>query len=849
MACLRSNRIDITIIGQRARQWLTGICLSLILVGSAIAPVLAQGQASDPATDEDARRRLFESVFGDRQQVVQRPLELSLVVDDQNRGTVSVRILEDGNISLRADDVLAALRTLIISAAMRDLASAAGRDAYLNFAELAEMGLAAEYQQRSLAVFIYPAPEIKTRRTIALRATGIAGSDDRKITVNNAPFSAFANIRAGGSYLHDRDGNSADRLPLSLTLETAANMGRWTLETDFAYADGAPGGLRRAASRLIRDFPDKAIRTQIGDLIYPVTGFAGFKALGGFAVAKNFSLEPYRIVQPLGSQEFQLNSTSRVQIRQNGVLTNEYMLRSGTYDITNFATAAGLNELEIQITDATGDVITITDQVYFDDRLLARGLQEFSYAAGFPMQVRNGKNRYDNEDFTATFFHRIGVTDNLTLGASGFADGDEALLGVEASAGGSYGFLSSSAASSFNHGGKTGFAARLAYRLIGGRDSFAKGQSLAASVLYRSAFFRRDGDSTANNLAVDLSLRYGQGITERFGFSADTRYGIRRSGLPNTWSAGGSIYYQLTDRLRAQANFRHAEDPSLAGENRLLISLVHRFENPAHNLRASLDTATDTRQLEYTYQPDGFINRPSFNAVLSNRPDVTSFSAEADMSSYFFAGRLSHSALKFEGDDGLRQTTSFSIGTAIAFADGQFAVGRPITTGFAIFTAHDSISELDVDLTYSGRERIGGLNRLRTALVPELTAYQNSAVSVSIAKLPAGYDAGPGLYRINPNFKGGAVVTVGTAATVMLDGVLLDSQGAALALQAGEMAATDEADPPLQFFTNRSGRFRIFGLRPVTYVMTLYSQSGIEVAIVIPEDASGIVRFGDVTFE
>ena len=113
--------------------------------------------------------------------------------------------------------------------------------------------------------------------------------------------------------------------------------------------------------------------------------------------------------------------------------------------------------------------------------------------------------------------------------------------------------------------------------------------------------------------------------------------------------------------------------------------------------------------------------------------------------------------------------------------------------------------------------------------------------------LPVGYNLGEGLFQVKPWFGSGYKLTVGSAATATVVANLLDdNSGEPIALLAGEAVSEQNPDvAPVQFFTNRTGRFAITGVIPGEGY-TLQFLSGRKVTISVPDGEGTLIKMGDV---
>jgi len=97
-----------------------------------------------------------------------------------------------------------------------------------------------------------------------------------------------------------------------------------------------------------------------------------------------------------------------------------------------------------------------------------------------------------------------------------------------------------------------------------------------------------------------------------------------------------------------------------------------------------------------------------------------------------------------------------------------------------------------------------------------------------------------------PGYRGGIVISVGSDANVLVDGVLHDGADKPVPLASGVARPVDGKSGEKEFFTNRAGRFRIDGLRPTAYDLVFPELGPATVRIDIPHDKMGVYRVGTI---
>jgi len=188
------------------------------------------------------------------------------------------------------------------------------------------------------------------------------------------------------------------------------------------------------------------------------------------------------------------------------------------------------------------------------------------------------------------------------------------------------------------------------------------------------------------------------------------------------------------------------------------------------------------------------------------------------------------------------------LASALVFSGDKIAIGRPVGDSFAIIEPYSNLSSnrIDVDISDEGsRVHSDGLGAM---VIPDLPAYSEQIISYEVTDLPPGYDLGEGVFALNPGFRQGYSLKVGSDAIITAMGSLFDKQtGEPISLLAGKaISQTDENFAALDFFTNRTGRFAISGLKPGSYLLKLNSEGVRTYQLVISDDSGALLRLGKI---
>jgi outer membrane usher protein len=317
---------------------------------------------------------------------------LDLWVNGGQRGTVSVL--------LRGGDVLAAVEDLEF----------AGLQGFAGVRETVDGR--AHVSLRSLApaiTFVVDEAALALRITATAEALGRSRVDLRPrarpvdLDARGAP-SAFANY----AVQHGTDGRTSGSLEVGASL-----AGKLLYSSGQLLPDGRTV---RGMTNLTLDEPAALRRTIVGDAYGNSAGLGGALLVAGLSIAREYSLDPYRLRSPLPGVTGFAPTPSTLQIYVNGALRREVQLPPGTYDISNLPVVSGAGNVQTVLKDAYGRSEVVSWRYYYTPTLLARGDTDYAYTAGFRRKGFGIESfAYGTPVLLAR--HRVGVTSALSLGA------------------------------------------------------------------------------------------------------------------------------------------------------------------------------------------------------------------------------------------------------------------------------------------------------------------------------------------------------------------------------------------------------------------------------------------------
>lgn len=872
------------------------ILLASFCASAFAAPLLAAGE---PAAGVINAANAVNTDIG-RLNTTGRAIQLPVPVKDGTTllGETSLRIDDGDQIRLSKSQLGELLKDTVDASALARLAALNGNE--LTFEELRAAGFNFEFDRGLLELNFLP--DLEQRGETELSLGGHARRHESAVAVAPAEFSGYLNILMGVDHLWDAGPNRGgdSDTGLRFDLQGVMRAGGFVIENEAAYEGSVDAstcpieaycfyqhdeGFKRQATRIVYDRPEDRIRVQLGDANTLATGMQNSPSLLGAVVEKsNRKLAPGDNVRPTGSRSFQITRQSQVEVLVNGAILRRFDLRPGSYNLRDLPLGVGANEVELVISDDTGHKESISFTQFFDHNLLAAGQSDWSVAGGVASSLVDNQREYRDEDYFGTGFIRYGLSNEMTGEAHMQADARVLMGGFgvfRATAWGAFGFEAS--ASSSDSG--IGYAASATWALSNfkGPASLLTGlsDSFYLNATYQSDEFRKpgeylfaDGDiiypqypysirTSANytmmlapNLTATVAGRYQVAANDPLIFSPYTINGDRYGADVTLSTSFGTASASLT---AGYSNEYFYADPTRSnfgdgGEFRISARVYLRPDS-ATRISSSYDTLNDTLTVSADRDSGQGIGRWATSVDVQRSGYEASGAATATAT--YYGNRAEVQVLHRAGLDDFSwndltstpedQRSSLRVGTAIAFADGKFAVGAPIRgEAFAIVQPHESLAGKVVEVR-SGDVVRAQADAYGPALVSQIPVYTDSTLPIDVADLPIGYSLGAGAFDLRPSYQSGHVLEVGSDHSVTVYGTLQTEDGEAVGLVMGEAYRADNPDRRVEFFTNAAGKFAAEGLSAGNWVLEASTEHQKTVfQLEVPKGTDGLLRTGNL---
>lgn len=631
--------------------------------------------------------------------------------------------------------------------------------------------------------------------------------------------SGYLNLRTQQSWQYGSDIENKRR-GMTGNVELVENVRGFVLESSADFQEDGTDKWRRQDTRLRHDDEENMIRYTLGDLTLRSVGFQISPSLAGMAGSREFSIQPYKTLTPLSSTEIIIKRSSIVEIYVNGLLFSQLRLSPGVFNIRDFPLASGQSSVRIKVKDDLGQEEVYDFSLLYENSLLAKGMQEFSYAVGLPWQVSGGDRAYDDKAVFVSLFHRHGISDQLTLGLNYQSYYSQLLLGGEVSGVSPWGYLSLQVAQGSESSQNVGYAQRLTYR------SLDKIMGHQMPVLFMLEAENQDRDFRP--VVAGMSSLDPQRYLRRYDGQANYRFasswllGIGAGTLQFANQEDQRIYRgNLMIPLRRQMRVEIAYNKTVQSEeeDRVLLSFFWNESQGLHSASAYHDSLEKTTNLTVhrnnRYQYDDY----RWNASVQNSDSRNFRSISGEYLTQPASVRLDH--FNYDQNGQQSNVTSLGLNTGIAWVGTRAAFTQPVSDSFVLIHSDHLDKGQALMINPTGDRGQAQLGPRKTVVLRDQSAYYRNTLNVDSTSLPVGYLMDQEFYGTQLTYRSGLLLDLKITKKVMVKGQVLLPSGDPLIYAAGDVFDVQGNLVDNSFFTNKEGRFLIEGLAPGTYkVMT-----------------------------
>lgn len=863
-------------------------------------PAAAKPAKEEPKSSElqtyqldRSRDELFEDVFKHKPPPLPPSVEVTLLVDGKSFGTLWILYSPElKKYTFPVDPVLNALQGLIKHELWEKLERRASAQSRFTVEDLIDCGF-----PTVLNTSVFELSTGLPAQSLGSKLLPLSALPVDPYTVpayEPAGFSAFLNMRLrerfpyyqynpgpydstgfGRSIVDSRNKNP--REPLTVDLDGAINHKAWVLEGKavlLEQRDQYSADLHRSDIRLIHDWPRSSVRLTAGDLIFPTTGFQSFTKMGGIGLSRDFSLQPHLAAYPVKDFEFFLSNPSEVKIYINGTLKGTYQLDPGTHDIKGFPFTNGESEVEIRITDYTGQTQTLNFNFIQETSLLAEGRSVFSYNIGLPSQdvykqtlPDEGGDKaeimnyeYDLDHPSLYLEYKRGISDVLTAEAYSQVQDTAGIAGTSALRAFRWGKIKADAAGSYHIDDGFSWAGSVEYTFIPKMIRYTSPMSWRLRTEHIGERFFRPGQDKSllgattitGSLQKDIEFAV-MNLAASYTFRPDSTdfYNLLLS-FNKSWGRGWATSFSLKNTFDRQRSTNTNVNLTLDYYFNLEKNSVSASERVDNHKATLLDKGTPpnwdyTTDVDWDYNVAApFPANPSLRAVTSFGPEGNNYSGMAK-----WQGNEGYAQIDGERDEPklsslITNHADATLQTSLVYVDGNFAFSRPITNSFVMVKGIDNEKSNDIVVNANDYGYDAQATKWMPGVISNVNPYSLKKVHIDVIDPPIGANDERTDYTIYPGYKSGYALYMGTKSTIIALGTLMLDSGKPAEYQTFQAVALDgEKRDPVVGFTNGAGKFQLTRLQPGAYRIEMDIQGRpCSALLTLPKDAEGIKAVG-----
>jgi outer membrane usher protein len=757
-------------------------------------------------------------------------------------GDVTLAVSPDDSLAVQADRLLQMLEPILKPEVFARLKAAASGKTEISAGALGAEHITLTYDSEKLALAIGIPVSARRNESVSLRSSAFLGKE----TLEPAGFSGFVNFRSAMDFV-ERGSDQGILAPVSAIDGALRAFGVVAEGEGYLSLRKEDPLFRRTGSRLVYDDLKNVIRFTTGDIQPFARGFQSTPTVAGISAQRLYNvLEPWQEFRSTGSQSFTVTAPSMVETIVNGRSVERKLLQPGNYTLQDFPLAEGSNNVRLIIQDEGGKQRVVDFDLYSNQRLLQPGATEFSAFAGVYSTPTDAGIDYSRH-WAMSGFVRKGITQQFTAGANVQADAEAQQVGVEILFGSDFGLFGVQLSASRRTNGDSGYAGEATFEKVVQSFSGQRSLSVRGAVEVRSPYFATPGALLDRE---PIALRASAGFAITLGrdtfVAADAQYSRDRVQNSRTYSLRGTGGLSISDTMSVIADAEWNKSPD-RNERIFRIGIRKRL-----GFRGQAQADVDNHgAVHASYQTSHGVGVGSWSTSVD--VDRTNNGVNLNGQGTLLTNRFELGASQFggyemDGHNISEMRTTLRAGTSISFADGTFAIGRPIQQAFLIASPHRSLhgDQVVVDPHQGSEQSKSGA--LGAAVDGDLSAYSPRTLIYDVPKAPPGYDLGAGNVQVIPPYKAGYHLEVGSDYHLLVIGRLLDRNGEPVSLLAGKAIDLKAPKrPAVTMFTSRGGKFGVQGLRAGKWRIEMPTEGHPAIyEIEIKDDPSGTVRLGDL---
>jgi outer membrane usher protein FimD/PapC len=622
------------------------------------------------------------------------------------------------------------------------------------------------------------------------------------------------------------------------------NLSSVVFENQTLYQSNTENKWFRGDTRLVKDFEKSQIRAQLGDLYPQIQGFMQSRPIGGFNIARNFSLNPYRVPYPTGTQSFTLQSRSMVRYFVNGSLVKTEFLPAGNYTASDIPLNNGLNTIIIEATDDLGVKQVFNFRSAASINLLNEGESRFDLTYGTPFKDDQFKRSYRTQDgelfsgyfqqgFTSTFSGSVYLQNQTNFN----------LFGSEIIKASRIGNVSLGHARS-KVSELDGYASGFGYQYVTQGKYWYQTHTLGLRYENRAAGFRASPIDVMSSSKNVYSGSYTIPIANVLTASVGGNYGdLRDNSLNDRYGFDTTLNLRIFNNNNLSFFVSRNRDEYKVWNDVAYVFLTITFPESNNFLTALYDQQSNKTKLTYIKDNQNRLYSPRAIGSVEQNPEAQVGEMDVAYPTPFgdFAGRIRTDHNIQSNATNLRSSVRLASAYVFAYDDGHFGQGisRPVPNSFIILKPDDAISGQKIGLKSTSPYTEAETGLLNEIIFSNLIAYQYRDIELDPTSMEEGRTLEKDNFTIFPRYRSGHLIVLKETGQTMIKGRILNTDGTPFALEVGTFG-----EKP--FFTNREGDFFVEGVKPGSYELRFEGRSE-TLNVTVSDKMRGIQNIGSLS--
>ncbi|HTI53842.1 MAG TPA: fimbria/pilus outer membrane usher protein [Verrucomicrobiae bacterium] len=563
---------------------------------------------------------------------------------------------------------------------------------------------------------------------------------------------------------------------------------RNTLLYGTAFRDET-GVFSRGITSFTVDDRDRLVRWLVGDRFDSTGPLGGSALVGGFSVSREFTLDPYFVRFPTVGLSGAVLTRSVAEVYVNGQLLRREFLPPGPFELRNLPAPVGSGTAEVILRDAFGRQQVISSPFYFTSSLLRAGVQEWSYDVGFRREQQvTGLGEYG--PWAVLGRHRVGVTDDLTVGARVEGGADLVSGGPIVTLRLPVGEVELTVAGSRSDT-EDGWAGSLAYNYAS--RLFSVGWALRT---FSEHYVTTSLKAPEDRPRLEATALVGFPITTRSTVTLQyTHTDFRDAGPQERVSA--SVSARLTGRASLFVTASHARQPQQKPDTSVFTGLTYFLGDST--------TATASHEVSRHQHTAAVEAQRSLPLGTGLGYRLRAVRAEQDLPQE--EGRSGGSTVDYQGLADLqyqsqygfyegtyeringRNSSTLTAAAGIVAIGGSVHLSRPVQDGYALVNV-PGVAGVRASLN---NQEVGRTDSRGRLLVPNLLPYYGNRLGISDQDIPIDYSIAVTDRLVAPPVKGGSVVTFpARRVQAFVGAVVVETAGRTVTPAYGQLTVTAE---------------------------------------------------------